>query len=397
MLSHPDGDTTLASCRAIETRARAAAPVTVLYLIDELHRMGGAENALLNILRYLPRDAFRPLVATFRYSPTTAALQNLPAPLHVFPLRRVYDLNAVKAAIALRRLIRDEGVSIVHTFFETSDLWGGVVARLSGCPALISSRRDMGILRNWKHRLAYKALGRIFDQVQTVSENLRGVTIERDWLPSGRVMTLHNGVDVAATDAIDRDGLCRRLEVPPSWSIVMTVANVRPIKGIDVLLRAAAGVCRSLPETMFVIVGDAPDPAYLRQVEQLAGALGIGANVRFLGYQPNLRSLLPAADAFALLSWSEGFSNAILEAMASRLACVVSDAGGNPEAVLDGQNGWVVACGDHSAAAGKLISLLTNVEERDRMGRRSLALVQTQFTIEAMIRRLTASYEAVLR
>lgn len=170
-------------------------PITVLYLIDELCRMGGAESALLRIARHLPRERFRPLVATFRHDaafPTDA----LCAPLYVLPLRRTYDLGAVRAACSLRRLIREERVRIAHCFFETADLWGGAVAKWSDCPVLISSRRDMGILSNWKHRLAYRVMGRMFDQVQTVSEKVRQFTITRDRLPADRVVTLYTGVDL---------------------------------------------------------------------------------------------------------------------------------------------------------------------------------------------------------
>jgi hypothetical protein len=82
--------------------------------------------------------------------------ENFPCPWWLFPLRRTYDWNALQTALRLRRLIRTQQVHIVHTFFESSDLWGGLIAKLSGTPVLISSRRDMGIYRTSKHQLAYQ-------------------------------------------------------------------------------------------------------------------------------------------------------------------------------------------------------------------------------------------------
>src|SRR5216684_5034442 len=129
-------------------------PVHVLFVIDELCELGGAERILLKMVRLLPKDLFRCSVVTFRIREDLEELTEIGCPLYVFPLKKTYDFNALRMAMRLRNLIRREKVSIVHTFFETSDLWAGLVARLSGCPVLISSRRDMGILRSGKHRAA---------------------------------------------------------------------------------------------------------------------------------------------------------------------------------------------------------------------------------------------------
>ena len=369
---------------------------TVLYLIDELDGIGGAEGVLLRLVRHLPRDRFRPLVATFRHVPTFRS-DALAAPLHVVPLRKTYDLGALRAARSLRSLIRDEQVRITHCFFETSDLWGGLVAKWAGCPILISSRRDMGIMTHWKHRFAYKVLGRMFDQVQTVSDQVRQFAITRDRLRPERVVTVHNGIDLdAAEEVLTREEIRARLGIRTESAIVITLANLRRVKGIEVLLRAAALVCRSRPETVFLIVGDALDPGYLEELQKLATSLGISDSVRFWGPETRPARLLGACDVFALLSHSEGFSNAIVEAMASRLPCVVTDVGGNPEAVFDGRNGFVVGRGDYQAAADRIITLIADEEGRQRMGDAAFRIVEEHFTTTAMINRLTACYEGLL-
>lgn len=178
---------------------------------------------------------------------------------------------------------------------------------------------------------------------------------------------------------------------------MITVANLRPVKGIDVLVRAAALVCRSRPDTVFLVVGAASDAAYSEEMRRLAASLGISDRMRFWGLESQPGRLLGAADVFALLSHNEGFSNAIIEAMAQRLPCVVSDVGGNAEAVRDGHNGWLVAPSDHTAAAVRILALLDDAGSRRRMGEAGFELVERQFTTAAMIRRLTASYDALLR
>src|SRR5882672_10261913 len=155
-------------------------PIHILFLIDTLCESGGAERMLLNMIRLLPKSRFRCSVATFRIDTRVPIFADLPCPLEVLPLRKTYDWSAVKVAWRLRNFIRAEKVSIVHTFFETSDLWGGLIAKSAGNPILVSSRRDMGILRSTKHKLAYKPMGRLFDLVLTVSEQVRHFCIQED-------------------------------------------------------------------------------------------------------------------------------------------------------------------------------------------------------------------------
>src|SRR6185369_9234483 len=125
----------------------------VLFLIDHLMARGGGESNLLKLVQLLPPEVVRCSVATFRIHPEIR--KSINGPVYVFPWKRVYHWSALKSAVALRRLIRNEHVDIVQTYFETSNLWGGIIAKLSGA-SLLSSRRDMGILRKAKHTMAYR-------------------------------------------------------------------------------------------------------------------------------------------------------------------------------------------------------------------------------------------------
>jgi glycosyltransferase involved in cell wall biosynthesis len=78
------------------------------------------------------------------------------------------------------------------------------------------------------------------------------------------------------------------------------------------------------------------------------------------------------------------------------LPCVVTNVGGNPEAVVDGRNGFVVGPGDYRAAADRILALLDDGEQRQRMGDAALRIVEERFTTTAMMRRLTACYEDLL-
>src|SRR6202140_732857 len=111
------------------TADQSKAPPHVLFLIAHLMALGGGETNLMKVVQLMPPELVRCSIGTFRINPEIR--KNINVPVHVFPWRRFYQLDGLKAAADLRRLIRDERVDIVQTYFETSNLWGGLVAKLS--------------------------------------------------------------------------------------------------------------------------------------------------------------------------------------------------------------------------------------------------------------------------
>ncbi len=297
----------------------------------------------------------------------------------------------------IRRLIRSQRVRIVHTFFETSDLWGGLVAKLSGDPVLVSSRRDMGILRRPIHDRAYRLLNPMFDLVLTVSEEVRAFSMRQDHLAPEKVATLHNGIEIdKAATATDSAALRAQLKLSGASHIICAVAHIRRVKGLDIFVQAAAKVCREFPHAVFVVVGGNHEPEYFRELQRLTESLGLNDNIRFLGRREEVFPLLKMSDVFCLPSRSEGFSNALVEAMASSLPCVATRVGGNAEALQDGQNGFLVEPEDASATADRILTLLRQPEWARRMGHAARQAVEEKFTQEAMMKNLVGVYERLL-
>ncbi len=316
-------------------------------------------------------------------------LADFPCPLQVLPLRKTYDRQAMRVAFTLRSIIRRDRVRIVHSFFETSDLWAGAIAKLSGCPVLVSSRRDMGIQRSAKHRLAYRFLGPMFNEVQTVSEAVRRYCIASDRLPQSKVRTVYNGVNVTPGQRVHPK------VKDPAAPVITTVGHIRKLKGFDVFIRAASEVCRFYPLAEFRIVGGVEEPEHFKELQQLCKSLQIESNVKFMGVRHDVNAILADSDIFCLFSRTEGLSNALLEAMAAGLPCVATDVGGNAE-LLSSNNGSLIASEDHVAAARELLSLIRDPELALGQGLRSLAAVKEQFSEAAMMSELVRSYERLL-
>jgi len=368
----------------------------VLFLIDRLHSTeGGAESALLKLCRFLPPCGFRCSVATFWAGDDVD--RQFPCPVHVFRLSRTYDWTALRRALAFARLLRSERVEILHTFFPASDLWGGVVAWASGCPILISSRRDMGILHHPKHRLPYAIANRFFDQVQAVSDKVREFCITRENIPANKVFTVYNGVDLEHIDkAVPTDP-----HVSCGWAadcpVIVTVANIRFVKGIDILVEAAALVRNQLPQAKFLVIGATlQEPDYEAQLRNAVSRLDLEQHFAFFGMRQDVISLLKRSDIFCLASRSEGMPNALLEAMACGLPCVATHVGGNSEVVQEGQTGFLVPSEAPYALAGRIVELLNNRELAQQLGQQGRHVVEERFTVHHTVERLRSLYQALL-
>jgi glycosyltransferase involved in cell wall biosynthesis len=360
----------------------------ILYLIDVLWGAGGAERALLRTAQLLPQDRYRLTVGTFRLRPALAMEADFGCPVIEFPLGRVTGRNVLRTAARLARFIRRERVDLVHTFFETSDLLGGLVAKLSGRP-VISSRRDMGFLRRGRTQWAYRMLGSMFDEIQTVSEAVRHEMISRDRLNPDRVVTIPNGIPFGLPAAKTR--------LEGASPVVLSVGNIRRIKGTDVIIQTARRVAAWYPGVRFLIAGSDHDERYAAEMRALVKHLGLEQQVRFLGNVEDIAPLLERADLFCLLSRSEGMSNALLEAMSASLPCVATAVGGTPEVMAGELRAMLVPSEDPDAAACKIIELLSNPAEARRMGRMARARVESNFTAQRMVENLALRYDHLLK
>jgi L-malate glycosyltransferase len=379
-----------------EMRVPGAKRIRVLYIVDQLTEMGGTERLLLRMIRSLPVERFHPSIVTFKIDDRLPLFSRMPCETRVLPLQKSYDAQAFRQSLQLRRLIRTQQVDIVHTFFETADIWGGLVSRMSGAPVIVSGRRDMGILRKPKHAWAYRLVNPVFTKVLTVSEQVRKYCIDVDGLAPDRVETVYNGVDLQPPPGEDRATIREQLGFKRFGQIVLTIGNIRRVKGIDTFVRAAAEVCKQHPSALFLVVGDNHEPAHFDELQGLITNLGLTRNVIFYGPSEDVARLIAAADVFCLPSRSEGFSNALIEAMGAGLPSVATRVGGNAEAIEDGVDGSLVPPDDVSATASAISALLGNPSKARAIGKNAMETVRSRFTHDAMMDHMMRIYEGLV-
>ncbi|MCO6045447.1 glycosyltransferase family 4 protein [Aeoliella sp. ICT_H6.2] len=207
-------------------------------------------------------------------------------------------------------------------------------------------------------------------------------------VPSERCHVVYNCLGGVGTVPLSRDLARRELDLADDALVVKMVANMRPVKGADVLLKAAME-CSDLPNIKFVLMGRVLDS----KIEQLASDPRLQGRVNLTGFQPRAARLLAAADVFVMPSRAEALCVAVLEAMTAGVCPVVSDAGGLKEAVRAGQDGIVFPNGDVGALAEVLRLLHADRTLLARYGASAQDRALRQFSSDAVAARLLQIYQ----
>jgi glycosyltransferase involved in cell wall biosynthesis len=284
----------------------------------------------------------------------------------------------------LRKVIRRFRPDVVHA--RTTGTWPDAALATRGLTQvrlLLSFHGKTHLLPpNLKRRLLNRWAAARADAVLAVSVE-SAEYMQQEWgVPQAKLTVIHNGVDTdrfrpaASKDEIR--GIRSQLGLEAGDPVVVCVANLVPIKGHNVLLRAWSRVVANQPAARLLLIGDGP----LRgELQALAWNLGCRRSILFTGARPNVPELLRAADLFVLPSRYEACSNAILEAMATGLAVVACEAGGNPELVAPGLTGWLVPPDAAEPMAERILAALGDEAARQQAGhaaRQQAATAHTQ-------------------
>jgi len=202
-----------------------------------------------------------------------------------------------------------------------------------------------------------------------------------------RVIVVPNGIDVKEY----KKALMRTHGKRFGKKQLLFVGNVRPVKGVEYLLRAMPIILREEPDVCLVIVGSYP-PNFVGKIPE-----NIKSKVILTGFvnHEEIPAYMKGSDVFILPSLSEGFPNVLLEAMASGLPIVATDVGGIPEIISDGENGFLIHPKNSKQLAKKIILLLKNENLRSRISKNNLLKVET-YDINKIIYRLEKCIQYVM-
>jgi glycosyltransferase involved in cell wall biosynthesis len=344
--------------------------------VHRIRGIGGSERHLLTLLPALAELGVEPVlvglddpdwdVAPF-YDALAVSAVHVRAPRDLDPL----------LAVRTRRALRSVRPDVVHTHLVHADLYGALAA---GRRPLVSTKHNDDRFRRGPFRHVERLLARRAARVIAITDALRRFTVDEVGLPATKVTTIHYGMD----------------EPPPAWgatelelpagTIVVAVARLVPQKGIDVAVRALAGLDATL-----VVLGEGAERARLEAL-----ARDSGARLLLPGRVGDVAAVLRRADVLVHPARWEGFGLALLEAMLCGLPVVASRVSSIPEIVADGETGLLVPPDDAGSLGAALERLLADEQLRRRLGEAGLERARADFSVERMARRTLAVYEDVL-
>lgn len=375
-------------------------PIEILFLIDYFHRTGGTEKHLAQLIAGLPSKDFRATVVVFDLgiNPLLEELRQRGVPVIHLPVAREYVPNALHQAWRLSRLVRRHRYDIVQTFHQKADTFGALIVWLSGARQLVSSKRDTGDLRKPLHKFLNRRLRGLFDAFIMVADGVRVVVTARDRLPPERIFTIYNGVDTAwfvPPAAAERQAAREQLGLGREDAVVGMVAGFRAEKNHDVFFAGVERACAAVPSLKVLAVGGGE---LLESYRRRIGDSRLAPLTRFAGEVIDVRPWLWAMDVGCLTPGSnEGFSNAAIEQMATGLPMVVTDVGGNAEAVVNGATGYVIAPNDVAAVSAALERAFADPTRLREMGRAARQRVEACFSLEAMCAAHAQLYTSLAR
>ena len=367
--------------------------IRVMQVISDTN-IGGGGHSLLNYLRFRDRERVETMVALPRNSALKPAVEALGVELAEIDAMADKSLDW-RAIAPLRRLIRQWRPDLIHTHGSLS---GRVAARLCGVRVIYTKHCAFPPSRlrtSLPGRLAGRALDwALSDGVVAVGPSAEEI-LTSTGIPRRKIHVMFNGV--APLDPVtpeERARLRGALGFGPEDFVVGILARVEEDKGHGTLLEAAGQLIGQGRPVKLLVAGQGSFEDELRRRSQ---RLPEGAVV-FTGFVEQVRRVLGAMDVQVNASYeSETSSLSVLEGMSMGLPAIVSDCGGNPYLVRDGEDGLVFPSRDSAALAACIARLMDRPEELARMGRRAREQFQARFTGEIFAKNVEQVYLEVLK
>lgn len=356
----------------------------ITYIIDNL-LTGGAQVHLLRLTDALNDKSYGIKIISLGDTDRDIA-RNAKSPILNLRMDCIWQISFWSNFLRLISLLKKDTPDIVHTYLNTSNVFGVFAARLAGVPIVISSRRDLGHFRSKKIGILEKISARLSDKIVCVSQAVMDKAVNEQGIPREKTLVIYNGVDAG----IFKPGV----KSADNLNIAMVAAMDRKEKGHFYFIEAARLVINERKDVKFTLIGDGPLEASLKEY---AFEKGISRYFDFRGRRNDLAKELGDVDIIVVPSQSEGCSNALLEAMAMAITPIATALEGNLEVIEQGVSGFLVEPRKEGAIANKILELANCRQKIREIGVNAHKRISEKFTLEAMAENYFRLYENLIR
>jgi glycosyltransferase involved in cell wall biosynthesis len=363
--------------------------ISVLHITFNMG-IGGTEQVIAQIILGMEAREVNSEVLCIEgfIGPIGELLQEQGVNLHIVEKQPGFDLSLVKK---IRKLVRRGNFDIVHCHQYSPYLYGFLAT--IGLPVKLvftEHGRFYPDVYRYKAALINPFMALATPAVVAISESTRKSLARYEFMPQAKIRVIYNGIRGLEVAEQGIRNVKQELGIPLSACVIGTVSRLDPVKNQTMMVRAFRKVLQEFPETYLLLVGDGPDRDVL---QQLSISLGIEDRVVFTGFIKKPAAYLASMDIFLLSSHTEGTSMTLLESMSLGIPSVVTNVGGNPEIVSNGESGFLTKPDDENSFAEAIIRLITDIELRDRLGSNSKERFGTLFTSKSMVSQYLDIYQ----
>ena len=383
--------------------------IGVCHVITMLE-LGGAQQNTLYTVGHLDRERFAPSLLAGPgglLDDEARALTGVRVRFVSSLVRPIRPASDIRALGELTRQLREIRPRIVHTHSSKAGILGRWAAHRAGVPVIVHSIHGFGFhpgqnrLVHAAYLAAERAAARITTHFVAVSRANLEEGVRRKVFARDRARVIRSGIRLEpfSDAARARHGapravgpLRRELGLGPDVPLAGMIGCLKPQKAPEDFVRVAALVAAALPSARFVAAGDGElRPA----VEAAIRRRGLEGRFTLLGWRRDVPALLADLDVLVLTSRWEGLPRVFPEAMAAGVPIVAFRVDGAPEAVAEGENGWLHEPGDIEGIAGHVSELLADPARARAMGLRGRERVE-EWDINAMVRRQEDLYTELI-
>jgi len=345
--------------------------------------LGGAEQAMVELATRLEWIHFEPIIYCLGPRPQddeascVPALEDAGLEVHFLNAQSVWQIQPTIRR--LEALLRKQRPALIQTFLFHANLVGRLAARRAGVPRVVAGLR-VAERRRW-HLWADRLTSALVDRYVCVSEGVARHAERYSGLAREKLVVIPNGIDVEKFSGIPPVNL-QALGVPPDRRVVTYIGRLEAQKGVPWLLTTAPTWLNRLPDCDLLIVGKGAQQARL---QQLCQKRGIGSRVHFVGWRADVPEILAASQLLGLPSRWEGMPNVILQAMASQLPVVATEAEGVRELLGPEADLQIVRYGDSQAFSDKVVRILSDRAVAADLGRKNRLRAEYEFTFGRMV------------
>ncbi len=309
---------------------------------------------------------------------------------------KVFAINFDKKSIpitmpALLKVIKSERTQLLNTHSSRDSWSGGIAGKLAGVKVIRTRHISSKLNSNFGTKFVY---GPLTAGIITTGNFIKEQLVRELGLPPDKIYSIPTGIDVGKFMQADGENVRREFGIAGGEPVIGIAAALRSWKGHEYILRAMPEVLRDFPGARLLIAGEG---GRRKMITEIAAELGLRDSVILAGHREDIPDIIAAFDVSVMASYaSEGIPQFALQSMAAGKPLVGTTAGGIPEVVEDGANGYIVPVKDSGALAKAILKLLSEPEKAREMGLLGRQMALEGHTMEKMLDDTEALYRKVL-